>query len=106
MIILAPVAMLAVTRIGAVLNTVFGGFSSTALAARVLDCGSKLIITADSVMRGPKPVDLKKVCVFAGKSSVLYRDGCNKLFYKLLSPLPGMDIPHPILACKHVYPHV
>jgi acetyl-CoA synthetase len=61
MIILAPVAMLAVTRIGAVLNTVFGGFSSTALAARVLDCGSKLIITADSVMRGPKPVDLKKV---------------------------------------------
>eukprot|EP00667_Euglena_gracilis_P004574 EG_transcript_4603 len=61
MILLAPVSMLAVARIGAVLNTVFGGFSSTALAARIVDCGSKIVITADSVARGPKPVELKKV---------------------------------------------
>ena len=52
MVFLAPMAMLASARIGAVLNTVFAGFSATALQGRVKDCGSKIILTADSVMRG------------------------------------------------------
>lgn len=53
------VAMLACTRIGAVHCVVFGGFSPDALASRIQDSQAKLIITADSGMRGGKPIPLK-----------------------------------------------
>ena len=55
----AAIAMLACTRIGAVHCVVFGGFSPDALASRVQDSQAKLIITADSGMRGGKPIFLK-----------------------------------------------
>ena len=45
------IAMLACARLGAPHTVVFGGFSSDALATRVLDCGAKLIITADGGYR-------------------------------------------------------
>ncbi|MFY8134598.1 MAG: AMP-binding protein, partial [Aquimonas sp.] len=48
----AAVAMLACARIGAVHSIVFGGFSPDALAGRIGDCGSKLVITSDESMRG------------------------------------------------------
>jgi acetyl-CoA synthetase len=51
--------MLACTRIGAVHSIVFGGFSPDALAGRIADCGSKLVITADEGLRGGKRVPLK-----------------------------------------------
>ena len=56
----AAVAMLACTRIGAVHSIVFGGFSPDALAGRIADCGSKLVITADQGLRGGKAVALKQ----------------------------------------------
>jgi acetyl-CoA synthetase len=56
-----PIAMLACARIGAVHSVVFGGFSSEALAARVLDCKPKVLITASGVMRGAKKIELKKI---------------------------------------------
>jgi acetyl-CoA synthetase len=55
----AAVAMLACTRIGAVHSIVFGGFSPDALAGRIADCGSKVVITADEGLRGGKRVPLK-----------------------------------------------
>ncbi len=55
----ALVAMLACARIGAVHSVVFGGFSPEALAGRIGDCGSKLVITADAGLRGGKVVKLK-----------------------------------------------
>ena len=55
----AAVAMLACARIGAVHSIVFGGFSPDALAGRIADCGSKLVITADEGFRGGKSVPLK-----------------------------------------------
>ena len=55
----AAVAMLACTRIGAIHSIVFGGFSPEALAGRIEDCGSRLVITADGGMRGGKLVPLK-----------------------------------------------
>jgi acetyl-CoA synthetase len=55
----AAVAMLACARIGAVHSVVFGGFSPDALAGRIADCGSKLVITADEGLRGGKHVPLK-----------------------------------------------
>ena len=55
----ATVAMLACARIGAVHSVVFGGFSPDALAGRIRDCDSNMVITADEGVRGGKPVPLK-----------------------------------------------
>jgi acetyl-CoA synthetase len=55
----AAVAMLACTRIGAIHSIVFGGFSPEALAGRIQDCDSSVVITADGGMRGGKVVPLK-----------------------------------------------
>jgi len=51
MILETVVAMLACARIGAPHTVVFGGFSSDALASRVVDCGVKVIITSDGGYR-------------------------------------------------------
>ncbi|MEP4783385.1 MAG: AMP-binding protein, partial [Erythrobacter sp.] len=55
----AAVAMLACARIGAIHSVVFAGFSPEALAGRVTDCGSTIILTADEGLRGGKPIPLK-----------------------------------------------
>ncbi len=55
----ATYAMLACTRIGAVHSVVFGGFSPDALAGRIEDCKSDVVITADEGVRGGKPIPLK-----------------------------------------------
>lgn len=55
----AAMAMLACARIGAVHSIVFAGFSPEALAGRIQDCDSSLVITADAGMRGGKRVALK-----------------------------------------------
>ena len=55
----AAFALLACARIGAVHSVVFGGFSPEALAGRITDCDSKVVITADEGRRGGKRVPLK-----------------------------------------------
>jgi acetyl-CoA synthetase len=55
----AAMAMLACARIGAVHSVVFGGFSPDALAGRIEDCASRVVITADGGHRGGKMVPLK-----------------------------------------------
>lgn len=55
----AVFAMLACARIGAVHSVVFGGFSAAALADRIKDCGSTLVITADEGVRGGRKIPLK-----------------------------------------------
>ena len=55
----AAVAMLACVRIGAVHSVVFGGFSPDALAGRIQDCDSTMVITADEGVRGGRPIPLK-----------------------------------------------
>jgi acetyl-CoA synthetase len=55
----AAIAMLACARIGAVHSVVFGGFSPDALAGRVIDCQSRVIITADEGLRGGRAIALK-----------------------------------------------
>ncbi|MEM9057705.1 MAG: AMP-binding protein, partial [Pseudomonadota bacterium] len=59
MIVDAAVAMLACARIGAVHSVVFGGFSPDALAGRIIDCRSSVVITADEGRRGGRTVALK-----------------------------------------------
>ena len=55
----AAYAMLACARIGAIHSVVFGGFSPEALAGRIDDGGSSVVITADEARRGGKRVPLK-----------------------------------------------
>ena len=55
----AAISMLACARIGAVHSVVFGGFSPDALAGRIVDCESNIIVTADEGLRGGKKVPLK-----------------------------------------------
>lgn len=53
------ITMLACARIGAIHSIVFGGFSSEALANRIMDSLCKVLVTSDGVMRGAKAVPLK-----------------------------------------------
>ncbi|TGG93242.1 acetate--CoA ligase [Natronospirillum operosum] len=55
----AAYAMLACARIGAVHSVVFGGFSPEALAQRIIDCDSRVVITADEGVRGGRKIPLK-----------------------------------------------
>ncbi|WIJ26627.1 acetate--CoA ligase [Devosia sp. RR2S18] len=55
----AAYAMLACARIGAVHSVVFGGFSPDALAGRINDADSAVVITADEGRRGGKTIPLK-----------------------------------------------
>jgi len=65
----AAFAMLACARIGAIHSVVFGGFSADALAGRIADCGSKLLVTADEGRRGGKRVGLKETADRAAEKS-------------------------------------
>lgn len=55
----AAVAMLACARIGAIHSIVFAGFSPDALAGRIIDCDSRIVVTADEGLRGGKHIPLK-----------------------------------------------
>ncbi len=55
----AAYAMLACARLGAIHSIVFAGFSPDALAARVNQCGAKVVITADEAPRGGRNTPLK-----------------------------------------------
>ncbi|MCD6042556.1 MAG: acsA, partial [Burkholderiales bacterium] len=55
----AAVAMLACARIGAIHSVVFAGFSPEALAGRIRDCDSSLLITADEGLRAGRRIPLK-----------------------------------------------
>jgi len=52
-------AVLACARIGAIHSVVFAGFSAEALAGRIVDCASTIVVTADEGRRGGKHIPLK-----------------------------------------------
>jgi acetyl-CoA synthetase len=64
------VALLACLKIGAVPVPVFAGFGPEALAARLADCGARIVLTADGTRRRGKLLALKPVvdraCDIAG----------------------------------------
>ncbi len=57
----ATIAMLATTRIGAIHSVVFGGFGYGALADRIVDAESEIVVTTDVGYRKGKTVPLKGV---------------------------------------------
>ncbi len=54
-------AMLACAKIGAAHSVVYGGFSHDALADRINDANSRVVVTADGGFRRGKPSDLKGI---------------------------------------------
>lgn len=55
------VAMLSCAKIGAAHSVVYGGFSVEALAERIEDAQSRVLVTADGGYRRGKPTDLKSI---------------------------------------------
>ena len=82
----AAYAMLACARIGAVHSVVFGGFSPDALAGRINDCDSAVVITADEGRRGGKTIPLK-----ANVDKAL--DDCPGVSKVLVVHNTGADVP-------------
>ena len=54
-----PVAMLACARLGAVHSQVFGGFSGSACGDRIVDSGSRVLVTIDAYYRNGQLLDHK-----------------------------------------------
>ena len=75
----AAVAMLACARIGAIHSVVFGGFSPDALAGRITDCQSTILITADEGLRGGKSIPLKQ-----NVDAACERDGVTDILHSVL----------------------
>jgi acetyl-CoA synthetase len=55
-----PITMLACARLGIIHSQVFGGFSGKAAADRILDSGSRVLITMDAYYRGGNLLDHKE----------------------------------------------
>jgi acetyl-CoA synthetase len=56
-----PMAMLACAKIGAIHSVVYGGFSEQALADRINDAQSRVVVTCDGAWLRGKTVDLKEI---------------------------------------------
>ncbi len=63
------IAMLACAKIGVAHSVVYGGFSVEALAERIADAHSRILITADGGFRRGKPTNLKSIANEAMKRS-------------------------------------
>ena len=56
-----PIAMLATAKVGAIHSVVYGGFSEQALADRIADAQSKVLITCDGAWLRGKTINLKDI---------------------------------------------
>ena len=83
----AAISMLACARIGAIHSVVFGGFSPDALAGRIHDCESNIVVTADEGLRGGKGIPLK-----ANVDAAAMRDEVTTLEKVLVVRNTGNDI--------------
>jgi acetyl-CoA synthetase len=63
------IAMLACAKIGAAHSVVYGGFSVEALAERIADANSRVLVTADGGYRRGSPTNLKSIANEAMKRS-------------------------------------
>ena len=61
MLLETVVAVLAVSRLGAIFTPIFSGYAAPAIAARLVDCGASVLITVDGFLRRGAWVDLKSV---------------------------------------------
>ena len=62
MVPIMAITMLACARVGAVHSVMFAGFSSDAIAERVMCSKSTWVMTADIGKRGGRSLNLKEMC--------------------------------------------
>ena len=109
----AAFALLACARIGAVHSVVFGGFSPEALAGRITDCDSNIVITSDGGRRGGKQVPLKAnvdaalhhctsvqsvVVIKATGTEVEMTEGRDIWYHEAAETVPAECAPEPMKA--------
>ena len=84
----AVIAILACARIGAVHCVVFAGFSAKSLAGRIQDSGAKILITAESLSRGDKKIELLAIA----REAVAECDSIESVIvFKNNLPLPSVE---------------
>ena len=107
MLLETVIAMLACARIGAPHTVVFGGFSADALATRVVDCGVKVIITADGGYRRGSAAALKpavdEACAKTKERGPHRRQGAGGPAYR---PGRRLERRHRRLVARHRGPGV
>lgn len=101
------IAMLACAKIGAIHSVVYGGFSVEALAERIHDAESRVLVTADGGYRRGKVVDLKgianeamqrsptiDVCITVKRTGhSVYMENDRDFWYHDLLSLPIAGVP-------------
>jgi len=87
------ITLLACARIGAVHSVIFAGFSAQSLADRLMDAGTKLLVTSDGGYRGSKTIPIKQIadeameaCQCVKTAIVVKRTGEN------VNMKPGRDV--------------
>lgn len=87
-----PIAMLATAKIGAIHSVVYGGFSEQALADRITDAQSKIVITCDGAWLRGKTVNLKEIADEAvSRAPVVQRVIVYKRTGQEVDMQPGRD---------------
>jgi acetyl-CoA synthetase len=111
------IAMLACAKIGAVHSVVYGGFSVEALAERIQDAQSKVLITADGGWLRGKIVELKKIAdeaiarqgtiehviVVKRTGQEIYMEAGRDYWYEDLTNLPvanGLESPTEVMDAE------
>ena len=112
-----PIAMLACARIGAIHSVVYGGFTVEALAERIEDSHSKVLITCDGAFQRGKIVPLKQIVdeslqrsatvesvivVRRTGQSVNMESGRDMWYHDLMTlPIAGNNCPVEVLDAEH-----
>ncbi|MBI9084320.1 MAG: acetate--CoA ligase [Desulfobacterales bacterium] len=92
-----PITMLACARLGVIHSQVFGGFSGKAAADRIVDSGSRVLITMDSYYRGGGLLDHKEKAEIAVAQAAKDGQAVDKVLVwqrypgKASSPTPMVD---------------
>ncbi len=79
-------ALLSCAKVGAIAIPIFSGFGAPAVAARLDDCGARVLITADATLRRGAPIPLKATADEAVASCACVR---NVVVVRRL----GIDVP-------------
>jgi acetyl-CoA synthetase len=82
----AAVAVLAVTRIGAVYAPCFSGYGGPAVAARLAGCEAKVLITADAFARRGNAIAMKRTADEAVRE-------CPSVTHVIVHRRTGLDVP-------------
>src|SRR5438105_13486030 len=69
MLLETAIALLAVSKIGAIFTPIFSGFGAPAVAGRLQDRQAKLLITADFFLRGDKRIPMGQIALEAAQAS-------------------------------------